>query len=154
MCTGHFLPPVEKVLDGKAYKEGVGEGQVQEEEQVLVATEDGIIHTLDGSLKLTPLVRVGFQLTSLLTLPAIAADRAVGALDALVCTGHFDGFRVYEGETLVSSVDVGDWVDAAAVGDILGDDGCELAILVDNTVRIYKVPRGEAVDVDMTDGMS
>jgi hypothetical protein len=148
------MPPVVNFLNGKAREEGVGEGQAREEEQVLVATENGIIHILDGSLKLTPHVRVGFQLTSLLTFPATAADRAGGALDALVCTGHFDGFRVYEGETLVSSVDVGDWVDAVAVGDILGDDGCELAILVDNTVRIYKLPRGEAVDVDITDGMS
>jgi hypothetical protein len=147
MCTGRFMARASRGQNDA----NIGEAAQLYEEQVLIATKDGIVHVLDGSLKLTSHARVGFQMTSLFSLPATLLEREAGALDMFVCTGHFDGLKVYEGATgaLLSSVEVGDWVDAVAVGDIDGDGRCEVGVLVNNTVRVYKVPRGEAADVNM-----
>lgn len=67
------------------------------------------------------------------------ADTAAGAgVDALVCAGDFDGWKLYCEGKLLHEQREGDFVCSLSVGDVTGSGCEELAVCVPSGARVYR----------------
>lgn len=105
------------------------------DEQIALAGCDGNVYILNGKLELETLGSVDFTLEKLVKIPGNE-----GGLDLLVCSGHFDGFKVLKDGQVVDEMDEVGWVVDMVAEDIHKDGKHTLITLTDdNSISIFEI---------------